>query len=223
MKIVAPSRKNETPKHVVTGLAVLRFPTLKAPEHVLDSPKRSWGATLVFPPAGFTLKLTNGQDLTFDAATLPVAEEALLLAFAEKFPGPANLAKLKASMTSANPAFKWGVRKDNADRKWIEGSYRINARRYEAQGAPTLVDAQLNPVTAPEKVDELFYEGAVVRAGIDAYAYDMAVSKGTTFSLVNLQHVAHAPPVKYGPQPGDDFEEMVDAAQPADLSDLGVK
>lgn len=222
MKTVAPLRTDENPKHVVTGLAILRFPTLKEPEFVMDSKKKSWGATLVFPKSGFILKLTNGQDLTFDAATLPVAEDALLVAFGEQWTGPANLAKLKASFSSPNPAFKWGIRKDKED-KFGEGSVYINARRYQEQGAPTLVDAQLNPVTDPAKIDELFYEGAIVRASIDAYAYDKAVSKGVTFSLVNMQHVAHAPPIKYGPAPADDFEEMVDAASPADLSDVGVE
>jgi len=220
---VTPKWDAAKPKHIVTGLAVLRYPTLVNPEKVLDSPKASWGATLVFLPAGTTMQLVDGSDLEFDGATVPALEKALMAAFSEKWSGADALAKLKAGFSSPTPAYKWGVRRD-ADQKGFgpAGTIYVNARRYEAQGMPTLVDAALQPVSK-EQTPKTFYEGAIVRASLDAYAYDVGVSKGVTFSLVNLQKIADGPVVKYGPAPADDFDALMDAAQPADLSDLGVK
>lgn len=219
---VTPKYDTAKPKHIVTGLAQLRYPTLVDPEKVLDSPKASWGATLVFFPKGEVITLVDGTDVTFDAATLPLLEQALMAAFMEKWASPDALAKLKAGFSSPTPTYKWGIRRD-AESKGFgpPGTVYVNARRYEAQGAPTLVDAALQPVTK-ENVAKVFYEGAIVRASLDAYAFDVGVSKGVTFSLVNMQHIANGPVVKYGPQPKDDFDALMDAAQPADLADLGA-
>lgn len=221
---IAPRREG---KKVITGLALLSFPVLHTPERVLNSPTATYGATFIFPPAGFTLTLLNGETVTFDGATAQMLEEVLLDVFAEQWPGPANLAKLKAGFTSPTPAFKWGIRKDGETKGYPSGSVYVNTRRKEEQGRPGLVlahaDATGKPaVPADDQIKEYFYPGAVVRAAIGGFAYDMPQSKGVSFGLQNVQYIAAGPRMDGRKAATDEFDALGDASQPADLSDVGV-
>ncbi len=171
--------------------------------------------------------LLNGEVVEFDGATASILEEVLYEVFAAQWPGPANLAKLKASFTTPNPMFKWGIRKDAELKGYPTGSVYINARRKEKQGRPGLVlahaDATGKPaVPAEDQITQFFYPGAIVRAAIGAFAYDMDVSKGVSFGLQNVQHLASGPRMDGRRAATDEFNAVMDASTPADLSDVGV-
>jgi len=215
-------------KKVVTGLAILSFPVLQAPEYVLGSKDATYGASFIFPPAGYTLTLLNGEVVTFDGATQPLLEEILYEVFAEQWPGPANLARLKASFTTPNPAFKWGIRRDGELKGYPAGSVYVNARRKEKQGRPGLVlahaDSDGKPaVPADDQITKFFYPGAIVRAALGGFAYDMDVSKGVSFGLQNVQYLASGPRMDGRKAAADEFDAVMDASSPADLSDVGAQ
>ncbi len=227
MTLNAVQPRREGGNKIVTGLAILSFPVLATPEYVLGSKDATYGASFIFPPAGYKLTLLNGEVVEFDGATASILEEVLYEVFAAQWPGPANLAKLKASFTTPNPMFKWGIRKDAELKGYPTGSVYINARRKEKQGRPGLVlahaDATGKPaVPAEDQITQFFYPGAIVRAAIGAFAYDMDVSKGVSFGLQNVQHLASGPRMDGRRAATDEFNAVMDASTPADLSDVGV-
>src|SRR6266849_3114839 len=185
-------------KKIITGLALLSFPVLSTPEYVLGSKDATYGASFILPAKGHKLTLLNGEVIEFAGDTQPLLEEILYEVFAEQWPGPSNLAKLKASFTTPKPMFKWGIRKDAELKGYPTGSVYVNARRKEKQGRPGLVlehaDATGKPaVPADDQIAKYFYPGAVVRAALGGFAYDMDVSKGVSFGLQNVQFLASGP------------------------------
>lgn len=188
-------------KKLITPNAILSYPHLDEPQAPMNgqgNPK--YAGSLVF---------LAGADLTaMQAAVAEVAEEKW---------GKGALAKLKSG------ALKSPFRTDAESKGYPEGSIFVNARTEQKPGAVYLYpDATTGkPAIVPDdKIKEVFYAGATVRASVTAFAYDRPESKGVSFGLNNIQLVDGTTPRLDGRKAAEDEFEADALMAPANLDDV---
>lgn len=190
-------------KKQITPPAVASYPHLdvpQAPMNGIGNPKYS--VSLVF---------SKGTDLS-------ALEAAALEAATDKW-GPSAVAKIKAG------ALKWPLRNKPEDvelKGYPEGSTFINVRSEQKPGTVYLYpDASGKPAQVPDdKIKEVFYAGATVRASITAFAYDRPESKGVSFGLNNIQLIDGTTPRLDGRKKAVDEFEADASMKPASLDDV---
>jgi len=186
---------------VTTPKAVLSYPHLdtpQAPMNGVGNPKYS--GSLVF---------LKGTDLS--AMQKAVVEVAIA-----KW-GASAAAKLKSG------ALKNPFRTDAEAKGYPEGAVFINVRSEQKPGAVYLhADPETGkPAFVPdEKIKEVFYAGATVRASVTAYAYDRPEAKGVTFGLANIQLLDGTTPRLDGRKAANEDFEADATLQPASLDDV---
>ena len=179
---------------VITPEAIASYPTLDKPEAMNEGEAPKYSIALVFP---------KGTDLSeLKAAALQAAEE--------KFGKEKAHAMIKAKKLTLP------FRTDGEEKGYPEGSVFFNAR---TQRKPTVVsrvpDADGKPtVISPDAV----YPGAIVRASLSAFGYDVKGNKGVGFGLNNIQFVRDGERLDGSRNARDEFAADEDAV--ADLSDL---
>lgn len=185
---------------LITPKAILSYPWLAKAQETQNGPK--FGAAFVFTPE--TLKDPK------EAALFAALQKAAFAAIEKKWPG-----RTKELLESES--FKKGFRRDKKP-GYPEGSVYVNAR---SDKQPLFVYSRPAPGTnKPErvpadKVAEVFYPGAIVRASFNAYGYEKNGNRGVTFGLGNLQFIADGPRLDNRLAPEDEFS--VDLTQaPAD-------
>jgi hypothetical protein len=175
------------------------------------NPKLYYSAVLVFSPEVMAKYPQFGT-------SLEPLEAAVKIAGAAKF-GEQYTALLR------NPNFKPGIRRDVEGKGYPDGSVFVNARNERRPGLvylyPDPVDGK--PATVPDAlIEDVFYPGAIVRASIRAFGFDVKMNKGVSFALNNIQLLdGKAPRLDSRKAAKDDFQADASAA-PASLDDLGV-
>lgn len=151
------------------------------------------------------------------------------------FPAGTDLSKLQEMADAAGRA-KWGdkyaamkknfryssIRTDSEDKGYPEGSSFINARTEQKPGLvyPWAAEGSTKPAVVPEdKVKEVFYPGAKVRATVAAFAYDRNGNRGVAFALNNMQKVGEGERLDNRVAAENEFDVDL-TATPADLGDL---
>lgn len=201
-------------KKLITPQAILSYPHLDEPQLPQNKKgKAKYSVSLIF---------VTGSDIA-------AMQAAVIEAAVDKF-GQGAVAKLKSA------GLKQPFRTDWEAKAYPEGSTFFNARSEQRPGyvylwadpktkKPALViPATIDPTyqltdADKEKIREVFYPGALVRASVTAFGYDTEGSKGVSFGLNNIQKLGDGPRMDGRKAAEDEFE--ADASlQPADLSDL---
>jgi hypothetical protein len=192
-------------KKIITQEVTLSFPHLDeptVPANGKGEPKYS--ASLLYPA---------GADMS--------AEQAAVIEVAtEKF--GANALQMMKQGKLVTP-----FRTDWESKGYPEGTIFINVR---STSQPGLVYPHKDPKTGKpalieqDKIKEVLYAGAKVRASIVAFAYEYregnaVMKKGISFGLNNLQKLEDGPRLDGRKAADDEFEATQELA-PADLSDL---
>lgn len=140
-------------------------------------------------PQLFTAKQINNQgDPKYSAAFLiPETHPALKKLFGlaeqavnEKYPDgnlPHKFKTLPCYKASENPKY--------AGKPEYAGMWILNSSKGAAQGAPQVVDQQMNKVLNPSQI----YPGMVVNVAVSIYTYDHSMAKGVTTGLEAVQIV----------------------------------
>ena len=185
---------------VVTPSATLSYPWLATAQPKKKATDKSkFSAALVFKP---------GTDLSeMEAAVVEVAVEK----WGEKAREWLKTGKLRSPF-----------RRDAEAKGYESGSVFINAR---SDNQPGMVYLWPEPGTTkpakvePEKIKDVFYAGAIVRAQLSAFTYDTDGNKGVSFGLNNIQKLAEGERIDGRDAPEEAFDADLNAA-PAELKDL---
>lgn len=192
---------------VITPAATLSYPHLDKPVQDTDDEgkpkgKPKYSCTLIFPV---------GTDLR---AMEAAAEAAGRAKWGDKYP------VIKKGFR--NQTF----RTDTEEKGYPDGSTFVNART-EAQ--PGMVFSHADPndksekprptKVALEQIVDVFYAGSVVRASLNAFAYETKGNRGVAFGLNNLQKIKDGPRLDNRKAAEDEFTPDLSAA-PASLEDL---
>lgn len=202
------SRRIQTPE------AILSYPNLLTPSAMFENQTPKYGATFIFT------KDTDISDL----------KTAAINVLAEKFGEEVKGGEIKYLGDSGLLPFLVadGMRlrlpwrdhpEDVAEKGYPEGSTFITARNEQQPGFVTQIPDEDGKPTVLEDESKL-YAGAIVRAGVDAYAYDN-VKQGASFGLWGVQWVRDGERLDGRPDPRDAFDADPNAT--ADLSDMGVE
>jgi hypothetical protein len=185
---------------VVTPVATLSYPHLDVPQQPQkgQNGKPKYSATLVFAP---------GTDLK-------ALEAAVIAAGEEKWPGKF------AEMVRVG-ALRLPFRKDAEAKGYKPGSVFINVRSEQKPGAVYLFPGPDNkPALIPDdKLREVMYPGAQVRAQIRAFPYDSSGNKGVSYALNNIQKMGEGERLDNRQAATDAFDADMSAA-PASLEGL---
>jgi hypothetical protein len=176
---------------VVTAPAILQWPALDKPTKLKDSPGE--------PKFSVTLILPNAADLG------PLRSLA----------GEAAQAKFGAGYKNMNlkSPFRPQADKGKFDGFGI-GSTFIVATSYRAVNC-------YGPGGSADLLDPgSLYAGCIVRARVNAYAYDKGGNRGIAFGLSLVQKLADGPKLRTG---GDDVEDGLDAVPAAVAAAGGVR
>lgn len=189
---------SEVSTKVITPNATLSYPHLDKPQQGRKAgDKEKFSATLVYAP---------GTDLTaLRAAELAAAEK--------KFGSNAAEMLRKGKLKSA-------FRTDAEAKDYPEGSIFQNVR---TEQQPGLVypwpGADGKPEKVPQdKIRDVFYPGAQVRASISFFGYD-GEAKGVSAGLNNMQKVAEGKRIDDRKAAEDEFTADL-SAKPVDISGL---
>lgn len=164
-------------KAIISPVAFLSFPHLDQPQQPPIDKKTGkpqgeakYSVALVWP---------EGTDLT------ELQNEVVTVAV-ERF-GAGAVAKLKSGALKnplrGNPA-------DVAEKKYPKGSTFTNARSaMKPQGAFPWKESgkDIAALVPADRMKDVFYPGAKVRASLTAFAYDTAGNRGVSFGLGNVQ------------------------------------
>jgi hypothetical protein len=185
---------------VTTPKAMLSYPHFAAPQpKKKPTDKSKYSGAFVFAP---------GTDLT-------EMENAVVEAASERWGTKAADMLKKGQLRSP-------FRRDAEAKGYESGSVFINAR---SDNQPGLVYLWPEPGTdkpakvEPEKITDVFYAGAIVRAQLSAFTYDTDGNRGVSFGLNHVQKLAEGERID-GRQ---DASEVFDAdlsAVPSELKDL---
>lgn len=152
---------------VITDRCIISYPNLLEPQAAPGGGDAKYGAALVFP---------EGTDV---AALKKAAFQVVIDKFGEK--------KAKEMLKSGQFRLQGGphhtIRNDKPE--YGEGAVFVNAR---TGTKPGVVDANLN-VLSDEQVGSLVYAGAVVKASVVPYWYDVSGNKGVAWGLNNVQYL----------------------------------
>jgi hypothetical protein len=193
------NRMSEVSTKVITPTATLSFPHLaEAQKGRKATDKSKYSCALVYAP---------GTDLSaLKAAELAAAEK--------KYPGKGEeylrIGRLKSAF-----------RTDAEAKGYPAGSIYQNVR---TEQQPGLVYAHAGPDGKPEKVPQdkirdVFYPGAQVRASISFFPYDNEGNRGVSAGLNNIQKVAEGTRLAGSRQAAeDDFTALNE--KPVDISGL---
>jgi hypothetical protein len=151
-----------------------------------------------------------GAVLVFDkSADLSELKEAVKIAGEEKF--GSSFGKMLKAGKIRSP-----FRQDGEEKGYPEGSTYINAKSTDQPG---VVDRYADPktqrprtITDPNEV----YPGAIVKASVTAYGYDVNGNKGVAFALNNIQKWDEGDRLDSRIAAEDEFE--AEAPAEADLS-----
>lgn len=191
-------------KSLITPVSIISYPSLDMARKSEDSdgpPK--FGAAFIF---------------TADVLGTP-AFKALQKRVVEV--GAAALKKSEAEVVELlkkgldNGGIRSPFRRNWEAKGYPEGSVYINAR---STNRPGCVLADLTTVP-PERVKEVFYAGARVKASVGAYYYDKKGNKGISFGLNNVQFIRDGERLDNRARPEEEFTaDMSDA--PDSMDDL---
>ena len=195
---------------VITPEAILSYPNLFEPRAITEGATPKYSASLVFP----------------EDADLSELEKAAAKVLKEKFGKKADalLKKVVARRNGENTegelkanGLRWPIRTDNDSKGYPEGSRFFGAR---SERAPQIVTAIPDENGRPSKLEDRskVYPGVIVRASLDAYAYDVSGNRGVTFGLGNIQILRDGERLDSKVNAEAEFEADPDAV--ADLSDL---
>lgn len=186
---------------IITPVAVLSYPYLEHPQAAeadetgkMKEPKFS--ATLIF----------------LAGADLGALKSVCVAAAKETWTG-------KAEALIKTGALRFPFRTDWEAKGYPEGSTFINAR---SNRRPGMVYAHAAPgKSTPMPVDEkdivdVFYPGAVVRASLNVFSYDVKGNKGVSFALVNLQKLSEGERLDGRKAAADEFDVQASAPMDAD-------
>jgi hypothetical protein len=202
---------------VITSVCTLSYPHIDKPQKGQqegDTPKYS--GALVF---------TKEHQATPEGqACLKALQDAAIAAATDKFGATWKLPS--GTVISIADAIREGAlsspfRKDAVLKGYPEGSIFLNVR---SANQPGTVYANAGPDGKPakvpqEKIVEVFYAGAQVRASLSAFGYNHGVKKGVSFGLNNIQKIGEGERLDSRKAAEDDF--TVDLSQqPADLNSL---
>jgi hypothetical protein len=192
---------------VITALCMLSFPHLDKPQ-VSDNEDGSkttkFSASLVFTPELLALP---GEKERFEAM-----QAAALEAISAKWPG-------KTQQLLQSETFKKGFRRDAEAKGYPAGSIYVNCSSQQQPGFcyayadPNSDPAKPKPLVIPaDKIAAELYPGAIVRASVNAFAYDRKGNKGVSFGLNNVQKIRDGARLDSRKKAEDDF--TVDLAAP---------
>lgn len=195
-----------TATKLITPIGTLSYPWLEKPQApqagAQANAQPKYSATLIFPA---------GTDLT------PL-KNAITAAVESKWPGKSKDAKFMAGLHKP-------LRNDPDDitaKGYPEGSTFINVRTTQQPGlvySHAAAGTTTPEIVPQDKIRDVFYPGAKVRASVTAYCFDVNGKKGPTFALNNMQKVAEGDRLDNRVAAQDEFVADM-SAEPADLEAL---
>ncbi len=174
---------------VITAEAILSYPHLFTPQ----APPAKKGEQQGEPKYSAAFIFTREAQATPQYAALRAAAQAALMA---AWPNGLTVGKKKYTLKQAldKGVIRTPFRTDWEEKGYPEGSVYINAR---SNGKPQIVStvpdmSKINPKTGrpmPRLIDDEdeMYPGAIVRASVTAFTYDIAGNRGVSFALNNVQ------------------------------------
>jgi hypothetical protein len=109
-------------------------------------------------------------------------------------------------------------RENGEEKGYPAGSTFINVKSRQKPGVVSrYADEKTGKPAVIEDPSEI-YPGAIVKASLRAYAYDMNGNRGVSFALVNLQKIKDGPRMDGRLSAADEF--TAEARPTADISDL---
>ena len=189
-----------SPTKFITPEVVLSYPHFdkaQEPQNPGDKPKFS--GVFVFP----------------NRESLEVAYQAALAAAIEKW--GAQKGPKMVTIGGKGSTFR-----NDVEGKYPAGTIYISAR---SESKPGLVYRHAGPdgkkpaLVEDEKIKDVFYPGAIVKAQLVAFAYDKNTNKGVGFALNHVQKWADGERLD-GRTPADEAFEADLSAAPADLAGL---
>jgi hypothetical protein len=181
---------------VITPEARLSYPHIFTPDE-----KGKFSAALIFAP---------GTDLT-------AMKKAAIEVAVEKFGKDKALKMIQAGQIRIEGGPHHTFRTDKEE-EYGEGAVFVNARGTRQPGVvsiyPDPVSGKPMPITNPEEI----YPGAVVKASLTPYWYDVDGNKGIAWGLNNLQKIRDGDRLDGRIAAEDEF--AADESAVADLSDL---
>jgi hypothetical protein len=200
-----------TVKAILTPKATLSFPHLDKPQAGQgegdDKGADKYSITLVFPP---------GTDL---AELIAEAKKAGQKKFGAN---GGNYVKTGGKGST----FRNDVVDEEGKRKYAEGSIYISAKSEDKPGmvyawptGGTGPDKDKPALVPADKVREVFYPGAIVRAQLKPFGYDRKGNKGVTWALNNVQKLGDGERLDNRQAATEAFDADLSAV-PADLQGL---
>jgi hypothetical protein len=183
---------------VITPEGILSFPALFTPRAGPNESKEDakYSASLVFAP---------GTDLSG-------LKKAVMAALVKEFESAEKAAKIVREGSVRLP-----FRTDVEEKGYEEGSTFVNARSKQRPGVVSNykgTDGKPIPITDEEQI----YPGAIVRASLTAFYYNVNGNKGVSFALNNVQKLRDGERLDGRRKAEDEFDATEDGV--ADLGDL---
>jgi hypothetical protein len=197
---------------IITGRVILSYPVFAEPRQDTDDDgkptgKAKFSGTFIFLP---------GSDLS-------AAKKAALAAAEVKWPGKVQemlAASRKSVAEGGSLTFRMPFRTDVSSKGYPEGSTFINARSERRPGLAYATGANGKPDLVPlDKITEVFYPGAIVRASLTFFAYDRKGNRGVAAGLNNVQKLADGERLDNRVAADQEFDIDL-SATPADLAAL---
>lgn len=196
---------------VQTPEAILSYPNFEKPQQANGQGKAKFSAAFVF---------AGGRD------TVKALAAAAIAAARKKWGSDADQ-MIKDGVISIFGGKGAAIRTDAAAKKYKgdrfpEGTVFVNARSDQRPGlayahaAPGSNKPELVPA---DKIVEVFYPGAIVRASLTAFAYDTNGNKGVSFGLNAVQFLSAGERLDNKVAADDEFTTVLNTT-PADIDDL---
>lgn len=179
---------------VITPEAIISYPHIFEPQTPPGASEPVYSCALVF---------ADDVDTTDMKATV--------LAVAKEKWGDKTKDMMKAGK------IRLPFREDGVEKGYPEGSTFINVKSKQQPGVVSIY-ADENGKPAIINDPSAIYPGAVVKASLRAYAYDVNGNKGVAFALGNLQKIKDGPRMDGRLSAADEF--TAEAKPTADISDL---
>lgn len=194
-------------KTVITDECIISFPRLVTPQEDRQG-KLKYSAALVFVPG----EAAEKSKKLLMAAAIEAGEEK----FGQKI--KAGQVSLTIEEALAAGVLRSPFRTDVLTKGYPEGSFFMNVRTERKPGCvyPWADPATGKPAVIPaDKIEEVIYPGAIVRASVTAFGYNNPENKGISFALDNIQFIRDGERLDSRVAADDQFEAL-DAA-PASL------
>lgn len=192
----------------MTPQAILSYPHLAEPQPGKKGAKPKYSASLVF---------VAGTDLSqLEAAALEAAREKW---------GAKAETMWKTGQITLRGGKGATIRTDSAGKGYPEGSVFINVRTEQQPGFVYRHAGQDGKTPAPIPADKIttdLYPGALVRATVRAFGYEVDGNRGVSFALNNIQKLGDGPRLDGRLAATEEFEADLTAA-PADLAGTGAQ